>query len=214
MIPILTDVERDIVDELERYDSLLMFHEVRTCFMGAIACPTDGINPMRMITSIWGGELPTFLDVKDADQFFDIFINQLWDPFAEQQMAKKPFELTKWRYKATKKDLAALAEIRTDEIAVFIDAIEGPDDENVKLPRRAVQAVRVLGEVYGLLSAIELLAIDKSIPKPKSEIAELLIQMEKMTAIAELEINEAIIACNKKRTNLSRKKQKNTGLLH
>ena len=205
MKALLIEQEQNIAQLLDRYDCQLMFHEIRTCFMGAIACPIPDINPMQMVNNIWGGQLPQFANITDANTFFDALINQLWNSLTEHQEPKNPFELTKWQYKATKKDLAALAEVRTDEIAIFIEAIEGPD-EDVRLPRRAVQAVRVLEEIYGFLSGIELMSVDNSIPKSKSEVAELLMQMEQMTAIAELEINEAIIACHKKRMNLLKRK--------
>ena len=209
----MTEQEQNIVQLLERYDCQLLFHELRVAFMGAIACPTDDINPMQMISNIWGGQLPEFTDVNDAEAFFDALINQLWNPLAGHQEPKNPFELTKWQYKATRKDLAALAEIRTDEISIFIEALEGPD-EDVTLPKRAVQAFRVLEEIYGLLSGVELMAVDNSIPKNKSEVAELLMEIDQVSAIAALEINEAIIACHKKRMSLLKIKSKSTNRLH
>jgi len=202
MTPKMSDAEKLVCGLLARYNCPLQFHEVRACFMGAIACPAMGINPTRVIGGMWGGHLPEFMTLADADNFFDVLINQCWNSLTAHQDRRNIFELTKWTTKRTKKDLAAFSNTRTEELAIFIEAIEGPDDE-LKLPQRAIRAVRVLEEVYALISGVQALALDKRISKNTDEIDEIFKELDQLTLIAEKEINAAIIACHKSRkTNI------------
>ncbi len=42
---------------LERYKCPVLFHEVRTRFLGNIASPVLGASPMETIKRLWDGEL-------------------------------------------------------------------------------------------------------------------------------------------------------------
>ena len=202
MTPILSDAEKEVSRLLERYNCPLHFHEVRACFVGAIACPAMGINPTRVIGGIWGGHLPKFMTLREAENFFDVLINQCWNLLTTHQDRKNPFELTRWDRKRTKKDLASFSNMRSEELGIFIEAIEGPDTE-LKLPRRAITAVRILEEIYGLISGVKALALDKKISKDTIEIGEIFVELDQLSMIAEKEINAAIIACHKTRkTNI------------
>ena len=52
--------EEDVRALLERYACPVPFHEVRTRFLGNIAAPAAPVSPVKMIESLWGGELPEF----------------------------------------------------------------------------------------------------------------------------------------------------------
>ena len=213
MTPSLTPEEMQICGLLERYNCPLQFHEVRAAFMGAICCPAIGINPIRVIGGIWEGHLPEFMRLEDADNFFEVLVNQCWNPLTAHQDRKHPFHLTIWAVKMTKKDLAALAQVRTEELEIFIEAMEGPDEE-LTLPKRAIGAVRVIEEIYGLISGIETLALDKRISKNSDEIKEIFAELDQLTIIAEKEINAAIIACQKARKTNIKHLPTATGRLH
>ena len=207
MTPKLSDDENAICGLLERYNCPLQFHEVRAFFMGAIACPAQGINPTRVIGGIWGGKFPEFLTVEDADTFFDVLINQLWNSLTAHQDRKNPFPLMKGSHRSTRKDLAIIAVMRTDEIAHFIEGVWGPN-EDMKLPLRAEKAVRALEEIYDLISAIEDVALDRDVPKTAQDIKEMFTELGHLTIIAEKEIHIAIIACQKARKTQLTKLQK------
>ena len=113
----------------------------------------------------------------------------------------------------TKKDLAALAQVRTEELEIFIEAMEGPDEELI-LPKRAIGAVRVIEEIHGLISGIETLALDKRISKNSDEIKEIFAELDQLTVIAEKEINAAIVACQKARKTNIRHLSTATDRLH
>jgi len=196
MTPKLSDAEELVSELLKRYNSALEFHQLRACFMGAIACPAMGINPTRLIRGFWGREFHDFQSLEDANSFFDVLINRCWNPLTAHTNPKNPFELTQWRKNKTTKDLAEFSSVRTEELAIFIEAVEGPDDE-LKLPRKALTAVRALEEIYEQISGIEALAHHKWISKNPDEIGEMFDELSQLTMFAEKEINAAIIACHR-----------------
>ena len=53
---------------LDRYRCPIPFHAVRTRFLGNIASPGPQASPMRMLGALWGGELPAFDSIEDANE--------------------------------------------------------------------------------------------------------------------------------------------------
>lgn len=49
--------DTEVIAMLERYKCPVLFHEVRTRFLGNIASPVLGASPMETIKRLWDGEL-------------------------------------------------------------------------------------------------------------------------------------------------------------
>ncbi len=50
--PTATDEEVRVI--LERYRCPVLFHEVRTRFLGNIATPVSAASPIKMVEDLWG----------------------------------------------------------------------------------------------------------------------------------------------------------------
>jgi hypothetical protein len=59
---------------LERYKCPVPFHEVRTRFLGNIATPVVSASPIKMVEDLWGGELPAFDSIDDANELIGALI--------------------------------------------------------------------------------------------------------------------------------------------
>ncbi len=96
------------------------FHAVRTRFLGNIATPRLDASPIQVIQELWGGELPEFEDVGDADALFQGLMS-FWNHLAKHQSRSKPSRLLRLRSKATNDDIRELCRTRTEEIEGFVD---------------------------------------------------------------------------------------------
>jgi hypothetical protein len=80
---------------LERYRCPVPFHEVRTRFLGNIATPVMSASPMRVVEDLWGGELPVFDTIDEANELIGALVAGLWNRLTRHQDRNSPFRLTR-----------------------------------------------------------------------------------------------------------------------
>src|SRR5271157_585601 len=78
---------------LEKYKCPVPFHEVRTRFLGNIASPNVSASPIKVVQDLWGGELPTFDAIDEANELIGALVMGLWNPLTRHQDRASPFRL-------------------------------------------------------------------------------------------------------------------------
>jgi len=181
---------------LERYACPLPFYQLRARLMGNIATPDMTASPMQEIQRIWNNELPVFDNKSEAEEFFDVLFQGLWNGLSAHQKRTEPFKLTRIATApASLEFLSKFARVRREEIEGFVEGLFGDTDE-VDLPESAHKAVAILGEMRSIFAATEQLA---SQPASVASITETIKHFQQMTRIAEHEINVVIQSCKKAR---------------
>jgi hypothetical protein len=64
---------------LEQYACPIPYHQVRARFMGNIATPDMTVSSVQEIQRIWDNELPTFDSKSEAEEFFSVLMQGLWN---------------------------------------------------------------------------------------------------------------------------------------
>jgi hypothetical protein len=137
---------------LERHKCPVPFHEVRTRFLGNIATPVVPASPIKMVEDLWGGELPAFDSIDDANELIGALIMGLWNRLTLHQDRNSPFRLMRIDSASTREGIAALALMRRQELDGFIEGLFGQRD-SVDVPERAHRGLDVLGELRALFVA-------------------------------------------------------------
>ena len=186
---------------LDRYHCPVPFHAMRTRFLGNIASPDMQGSPMKMVEALWGGELPTFDSIDDANELIGALVMGLWNRLTRHQERSAPFRLTRLDVPATREGMANLARLRREELEGFVDGLFG-DKERIDLPERAHKALGTLAEIRAMLEASQVLAEDPTKPAPPGEIAGALGHFRELTRIAEHEMHEAVLSCARARRQM------------
>ncbi|MDR9428251.1 hypothetical protein HAT86_08910 [Roseovarius gahaiensis] len=181
---------------LVQYSCPLPYHQVRARFMGNIATPDIAASPMQEIQRIWNNNLPTFESKSEADEFFGVLIQGLWNGLSSHQKLTDPFKLGRIATApASLEYLNRLSRVRREEIEGFVDGLFG-DKEELDLPESAHKAVSILGEMRSIFAATEQLADQQA---SVDTMTETIRHFQQMTRIAETEINAVIQSCKKAR---------------
>ena len=64
---------------LEKYKCPVPFNEVRTRFLGNIASPNVSASPIKVVQDLWGGELPPFDNIDEANELIGTLVMGLWN---------------------------------------------------------------------------------------------------------------------------------------
>ncbi|MCA7118281.1 MAG: hypothetical protein LGL72_02470 [Acidibrevibacterium sp.] len=139
------------------------FHAVRTRFLGNIASPDMQSSPMEMVKALWGGELPTFESIDDANELIGALVMGLWNRLTRHQERSAPFRLMRMEVPATRDGLATLARLRREELEGFVEGLFG-NKESLDLPERAHKALGALAEIRAMLEEAQVLAEDLTKP--------------------------------------------------
>jgi hypothetical protein len=123
---------------LERYKCPVPFHEVRTRFLGNIATPVVSAPPIKMVEDLWGGELPAFDSIDDANELIGALIMGLWNRLTRHQDRTSPFRLTRIDSASTREGIAALALIRRQDSTVLS---KGFSDKRIRSTCRSAPIV-------------------------------------------------------------------------
>ena len=178
------------------YACPMPYHQVRTRFMGNIATPVMTASPMQEIQRIWNNELPTFESKSDAEEFFGVLMQVLWNGLSAHQKRTDPFKLGRIATSpASLEFLNRFAQVRREELEGFVDGLFAGQDE-IDLPESAHNAIGILGEMRAIFAATEQLAAQ---PASVENITETIRHFQQMTRIAETEINIVIQSCKKAR---------------
>lgn len=187
---------------LEKYNCPVPFHQVRTHFLGNIAAPVISVSPLRVIEGLWGGELPTFETIDQANELFDILLKRLWNDLTRHQKRSQPFRLARMTLEPTAAALGHLALIRVEELDGFLDALFNGEDI-VDLPERAHDAVKHLSELRAMMAAICELVSRDPLADDRTQIDLTFVHVRELTRIMETEIHEAVLSCSRARRQMT-----------
>ena len=186
---------------LDRYHCPVPFHAVRTRFLGNIASPDMQGSPMRMVEALWGGELPTFDSIDEANELIGTLVMGLWNRLTRHQERSTPFRLTRMEVPAAREGMAKVACLRREELEGFVEGLFG-DKESLDLPERAHKALGTLAEIRAMLDGAQVLADDPSKPAAPDDIAATIGHFRELTRIAEHEMHEAVLSCTRARRQM------------
>ena len=186
---------------LERYKCPVPFHEVRTRFLGNIASPVMSASPIKVVQDLWGGELPPFDTIDEANELIGALVMGLWNRLTRHQDRASPFRLLRIETAPTRAGLAALALMRRQELDGFVEGLFGRE-EVVDLPKRAHRGLDELGQMRALFEAVVVLAVDDTKPATDKDMETTLRRMREMTRIAEHEIHAVVLACTRARRQM------------
>ena len=185
--------DKRIRDLLARYSCPTPFHKVRAWFLGRIATPRLETSPLPDIKDLWTGELPLFQNIDEVNTLFQELLG-LWNDLTKHQSRSVPFRLVRETIRPTKQEIARFCRMRCEELEGFLDGLFR-SEESVDLPERAAAGMDRLAEIYAMNhGAVRLLEHPTQSPSDR-ELAETLRNLEKLTPIAEKEIQAVVLAC-------------------
>jgi hypothetical protein len=186
---------------LDRYRCPVPFHAVRTRFLGNIASPGLSVQPLETVKALWGGELPTFESLDEVNELVATLIMGLWNQLTRHQDRRSPFRLLRVDIASTMEALGSIALVRSEELDAFVHGLFG-DADSMELPERAHRALHVLAEVRAFFEAMQDLARDPTKPETADEVTKTLVNVRKLTRVAEHEIHEAVLSCTRARRQM------------
>jgi hypothetical protein len=186
---------------LEKYQCPVPFHEVRTRFLGNIVSPIMSASPIKVVQDLWGGELPTFDAIDEANELIGALVMGLWNRLTRHQERSSPFRLSRMEVAATRSGLTALALMRRQELDGFIEGLFG-HEEMIDLPERAHRGLDELGQMRTLFEAVVVLAMDDAKPATEKGMETTLRHLREMTRNAEHEIHAVVLACTRARRHM------------
>jgi hypothetical protein len=205
-------LDEEVQDILTRYRCPTALHALRTLMLGHIASPGLEVSPMAPLLQAWGGELPVFGSAEEMDDVMSVLMYGLWNRLSEHQSSRKPFKLTRFEVTVSQQALHGLAEMRAQELKGFVDGLLGADDEMV-LPQKAHDAVVALAQLYEMfVGASELLA-DPAQLAPDQELKALLQNFQRMTIVADEQINKAVQSCKRARLSSGQHGEKTAAMM-
>jgi hypothetical protein len=197
-LPVSDDEVRAL---LERHGCPVPFHEVRTRFLGNIATPVMSASPIKIVESLWGGELPTFDSIDAANALVGALVNGLWNRLTRHQDRGTPFRLSRVDVLPTRYGLSALALMRRQELDGFIEGLFG-GEEALDLPERAHSGLADLGEMRTLFAGIEDATKDETRAGTEKDKETTLRNMRTMTRVAEHEMHAILLSCVRARRQM------------
>jgi hypothetical protein len=151
-------------------------------------------SPIKIVESLWGGELPVFESIDDANALIGALLNGLWNRLTRHQDRRTPFRLSRIDVMPTREGLSALALMRRQELDGFIEGLFG-EKEVLDLPERAHHGVSDLAEMRALFAAVVDAVNDDSMAGTDTDRETTLRHMRTMTRAAEHEIHAIVLSC-------------------
>lgn len=186
---------------LEKHACPVPFHEVRTRFLGNIATPEMSVSPLQIIKDLWGGELPVFDSMDEANDLLDALVQGLWNELTRHQKRSQPFRLTRTPMDVTAANLGLYARIRLEELDGFMEGLFNGEDV-IDLPERAHEAVGHLAELRAMMAGIcDLVARDPE-ADDRTQLDMTFKHLRELTRIMETEIHEAVLSCTRARRQM------------
>ena len=186
---------------LERYKCPVPFHEVRTRFLGNIASPVMSASPLRVVEDLWGGELPPFDAIDQANELIGALVMGLWNRMTRHQDRASPFRLLRTETAPTREGLAALALMRRQELDGFVAGLFGRSDV-IDLPERARRSLNELAEMRAAFVAVFEVVSDETKSATERDMETTLRHMREMTKSAEHEVHAIVMACARARKQM------------
>ena len=186
---------------LEKHECPVPFHAVRTRFVGNISTPTMSISPLHVIKDLWGGELPPFDSIEEANELLDALVQGLWNDLARHQKRSQPFRLARLSTEPTAAELGRYGLVRLQELDGFIEGLFNGKDA-IDLPERAHTAVGHLSELRAMMAGIcELVSRDAD-ADCRTQLDTTFRHLRELTRIMETEIHEAVLSCTRARRQM------------
>lgn len=189
----------EVMALLTRHHCPTPLHALRTLLLGYIACPRLDVTPMAPFAQAWGGELPEFASTEEVEELMQVLMQGLWNRLSEHQSTRNPFRLPRFEVLPTRQALHDLTRMRAQELKSFVDGLFG-DEEEMLLPQKAHEAVVALADLHTMFDGAAGLLADDSKPAPDQELKELLRNLQRMTIVADEQINKAIQSCKRARS--------------
>lgn len=186
---------------IEKYACPVPFHEVRTRFLGNIATPELSASPLQMIQDLWGGELPVFDNMDEANELIGALVDGLWNGLTRYQKRGQPFRLIRVPMEPSAANLGQYGRIRLEELDGFIEGLFNGEDV-IDLPERAHEAVAHLAELRAMMAGIcELVARDPN-ADDRTQLDTTFKHLRQLTRIMETEIHETVLSCTRARRQM------------
>jgi hypothetical protein len=193
--------EKAVKALLEKHACPVPFHKVRTRFLGNIATPEMSASPLQIIKNLWGGELPVFDSMDEANELLGALIDGLWNDLTKHQKRSQPFRLTRTPMEPTAANLGQYTHIRLEELDGFIEGLFN-DQDAIDLPERAHEAVGHLAELRAMMAGIcDLVARDPN-ADDRTQLDTTFKHLRELTRIMETEIHEAVLSCTRARRQM------------
>jgi hypothetical protein len=190
-----SDPDQEVKRLLKRYQSHMPYHAVRTLFLGSIASPTTSTRPLQSLGKVWGGEMPEFASLDEANEVMNALLAGLWNRLTRHQSRTHPFRLTPLAPPVNAETIRQFAKVRVEELEAFVDGIFG-QEQAVDLSERAHEALRNLGDLQSFFIAFVQFADDHYTAK---SIKESVRNMQQISVIANKEINAVVLSCARAR---------------
>jgi hypothetical protein len=186
---------------LERYKCPVPFHEVRARLLGNIASPVTSASPIKVVQDLWGGELPPFDTIEDANELIGALVMGLWNRMTRHQDRASPFRLLRTETAPTREGLAALAVMRRQELDGFVAGLFGRSDV-IDLPERARRSLNELAEMRAVFVAVFEVVNDETKSATERDMETTLRHMREMTKSAEHGVHAIVMACARARKQM------------
>jgi hypothetical protein len=193
--------EKTVRAVLEKHGCPVPFHEVRTRFLGNIATPELSASPLRIVEGLWGGELPEFESLDEANALIGALVQGLWNDLTRHQKRSQPFRLTRVPLEPTTANLGHYGLVRLEELDGFIEGLFN-GKEAIDLPERAHEAVGHLSELRAMMAGIYDLVSRDPDADDRAQLEATFKQLRELTRIMEIEINEAVLSCTRARRQM------------
>ncbi len=165
---------------------------------GNIASPDMSASPLRVVESLWGGEMPAVDSIEDANALIGVLVNGLWDALTRHQKRTEPFRLVRVQGDPTPETLARLAEVRQQEIDGFVEGLFHGAGE-IDLPEKASRALDALSEIRAMMAGTVDLVRRGIQPAEASQLAITFKHFGELQRITEREIHTIALDCTRAR---------------
>jgi hypothetical protein len=150
---------------------------------------------------LWGGELPAFDTVDEANELIGALVMGLWNRLTRHQERSSPFRLLRMEAAPKRASLAALAQMRRQELDGFIEGLFG-HEEMIDLPERAHRGLDDLGQMRAMFNAAAVITENEAKPVADKGMETTLQHLREMARIAEHEIHAVVLACARARRQM------------
>lgn len=190
--------DEEICALLERYQCPVPFHEVRALFLGSIATPVMSVSPIKTVQNLWGGDLPVFDSVDEANELFGALVMGLWNHLTAHQQRNSPFRLSRVATDPTDAGIAALASIRCQELDGFVEGLFG-GEKVIDLPERALRGLGNLAEMRATFVRARDTVLNNATTGTGPDMQTTLRHLGAIARNAELEIHAIVLSCTRAR---------------
>ena len=156
---------------------------------------------VRVVEDLWGGELPPFDAIDQANELIGALVMGLWNRMTRHQDRASPFRLLRTETAPTREGLAALALMRRQELDGFVAGLFGRSDV-IDLPERARRSLDELAEMRVAFVAVFEVVSDETKSATERDMETTLRHMREMTKSAEHEVHAIVMVCARARKQM------------